>query len=43
MDGADPWGAHAGHDLAWPRPRETWALWTRLQASRKSASVEEED
>ncbi len=43
MDSSDPWGTHAGHDLAWPRPRETWALWTRLQASRKSANAEEED
>ncbi len=39
---ADPWGAHVGHDLSWPRPREVWALWTRLKATGKSATEEDE-
>jgi predicted ABC-class ATPase len=38
----DPWGSHVGHDLAWPRNRETWALWTRLRATGKTDPFEDE-
>lgn len=40
---ADPWGPHAGHDLAWPRAREAWAIWTRLRPARKVQGAQEEE
>lgn len=36
----DPWGAFAGFDMSWPRPREVWGVWTRLQASRRTAATD---
>lgn len=39
----DPWGPFAGHDMAWPRPREVWGLWTRIQASRRSEQMDTEE
>ena len=42
-ESSDPWGPTASHDLAWPRARETWAVWTRLQASRRTETTDTDE
>lgn len=32
------WGSGTGYDLARPRPRDVWGIWTRLTAGRGGAS-----